>query len=364
VSNSLNLQEIGQEQAANISKLFINSGENLLLLGRRGTGKTQLLMQSVKDCGYKIIYINLSVIERCDLLGYPDMFNSSETVDFKSPNFLPKANGKKPDTVLFFDEIDKCSSDITAPLLEILQFKKINGSPLNAAACILTGNLIEEGAYSNQISSAILDRCAKYVLKFDLDYWIEWAKVNDVHDLIVSFLIANPELACGEPETTYYATPSPRGWTLASQALWRAKELKMTDIQTVSSLIAGYVGYEASLRFETWYRFYRKFEPIIHSLFEFNESNFDYDSLMPTEKLVFCITACHLAKLKIQESAKNKSKYLETLCFFFDKHQVDIETQLISLRNSFPVEFVTKHKLYSNKVFLKKFEKIQDVIKK
>lgn len=360
--NAFNLQEIDQEQSLNLTRFFMKQHQNILLLGRRGVGKTHIAMQAAIDCGFKINYVNLSVVERPDLAGYPNLNDQGDIVTFKSPHYLPKlAEGQKPDSIILFDEVDKASPDVTSPLLEIVQFKKLNGQPINAAGCILTGNLVNEGAFSNMISSALLDRTAKYILQFNFDKWIEWAKINNVHDLIVSFLISNPELACGDVETTYYATPSPRGWTLASHALFKAQEYKMSDIDTVTSIIAGYVGHEASLRFGSWYTFYRKFEPVINSLLEFGECTLKYSDLSPTEKLVFCVTACHLSKAKLIESkAKNKFSSVEILCSFFDKNMVDPEIQVLALRNSFPVEFVTKYKLYSNKVFFEKFKKIQE----
>lgn len=366
--NAFNLQEIDQEQSLNLCRFFMRQSQNIVLFGRRGVGKTHIAMQAALDCGFKINYVNLSVVERPDLAGYPDLHAKGDVVTYKAPHYLPKLKaGTKPDSIILFDEVDKASPDVTSPLLEILQFKTLNGQPINAAACILTGNLFNEGAHSNIVSTALLDRTAKYVLTFNFEKWIDWAIENSVHDLIISFLISNPDLACGDVETTYYATPSPRGWTLASDALYKAQEFKMSDIDTVSSIIAGYVGYEASLKFSSWYRFYRKFEPFINSLFEFGECTLDYASLAPTEKLIFCVTACYLSKNKLVEgTTKNKFQSIEILCKFFDKHRVDLEIQILALRNSFPGEFVTKHKLYSNKIFFEKFKKIQEnvIIKK
>ena len=128
--------------------------------------------------------------------------------------------------------------EVTAPLLEILLFKKINGKPINAAACILTGNLPNEGAFSNELSSALLDRGAKYILTFNFERWIDWAKANSVHDLILGFLRSDPEFACGKLEDSVYASPSPRSWTWASQALIKSKELKILDIESVTQIIS------------------------------------------------------------------------------------------------------------------------------
>lgn len=370
MNNSLNLQEIDQEQAVNLCRFFVKSQQNIFLFGRRGVGKTEIAIQAALDCGYKVNYVNLSVIERPDLAGYPDMHASGDVITFKSPYFLPALlENKKPDSIILFDEVDKAPPDITAPLLEILRQKKINGKAINVAACILTGNLISEGAYSNEVSSALLDRGAKYILNFNFEKWLDWAKANGIHDLILGFLVSNPELACGAVESTCYATPSPRGWTLASDALLKAKSLKIADIDTISSIISGFVGFEAGTKFKMWYEYFRKFEPFIISLIETGDCLVDYANLEPTERVVFCITACHLTKARfiLESKSKPKHHYIDNLCSYFVKNNVDPEIQSISLSNSFPIEFVAdkKYQLYncksffdlSSKLSLSKFKK-------
>lgn len=364
MGNSLNLQEIDQEQALNLSKFFIRSQQNLFLFGRRGVGKTHIALQAAKECDFKVNYINLSVIERPDLAGYPDMNSPGDLITFKSPAFLPRLlNSIKPDSIILFDEVDKAPPEVTAPLLEILQFRCINGTPINVAGCILTGNLISEGAYSNQISTALLDRGAKYILSFNFEKWVDWAKANNVHDLILGFLRSNPEFACGKVEDSCYASPSPRGWTLASEALIKARDLKIIDIETVTQIVSGFVGGEAGLRFKIWYEYYRRFEPYVYSLIESGKMTLDFNALAPTEKIVFVVSACYFAKQKVfSESNKSKNRfvYLENLCRFFVNQQVDHEVQVMGLYNSFDFDMIAKNKLYSCKEFFDLFTKISD----
>lgn len=362
MSNALNLQEINQEQALNLAKFFIKSGHNIFIFGKHGVGKSAIAIQAAKECNLKVHYVNLSVLERPDLAGYPDMNSPGDMIHFKSPHFLPKLlAGAQPDSVILFDEIDKVQPEVTAPLLEILQFKKINGVPINAAACILTGNLVSEGAYSNQISTALLDRGAKYILTFDFSQWVDWAKANNVHDLIIGFLRSDPEFACGALEEMSYASPSPRSWTLASNALLQAKELKMTDIESVAQIISGYVGSEAGLRFKIWYEFYRQFEPHVHSLIERGQMSLNFDELAPTEKVVFVVAACYHAKLKVfGDKSKNRFVYLERLCNFFNQYKVETEVQVMGLHNSFDFEQIRQHKLYTCKLFFEHFTKISE----
>ena len=364
--HSLNLPEIDQEQACNLIKLFVISNQNIFLFGRRGTGKTNIAIQAINQAGYKVNYINLSVIERPDLAGYPDLQSISDVVTFKSPSFLPLLEeNQKPDSIILFDEIDKAPSEVTAPLLEILQFKSINGKKINAAACVLTGNLAQENTYSNQISSALLDRGAKYILSFNFEKWLEWAKTNNVHDLILGFLKSNTELACGNLQDSCYASPSPRGWTLASECLTKAREQKIVDIESTSQIVSGYVGVEAGLKFKIWYEHYRKFEPYVHALIDSGSTSLDFSSLLPTEKIVFIISSCYYAKQKIissQNKGKNKFLPLENLCNFFITSKVDYELQVIGIYNSFNFDLITKYKLYSCKSFFNLFTEINKIL--
>ena len=46
MNNSLNLQEIDQEQAFNLCRFFLKAGSNVFLFGRRGCGKTEIAIKS------------------------------------------------------------------------------------------------------------------------------------------------------------------------------------------------------------------------------------------------------------------------------------------------------------------------------
>lgn len=364
MSNALNLSEINQEEALALSKFFIKSKQNLFLFGRRGVGKTHIALQAAQECKVKVNYINLSVIERPDLAGYPDIHSPGDVVNYKSPQFLPKLmEGVEPDSIILFDEVDKAPPEVTAPLLEILQFGRVNNNKVNALCCVLTGNLINEGAYSNQISSALLDRGAKYILSFNFDKWIDWAKENDVNDLILGFLKTNAEYACGKIEDSNYASPSPRGWTQASDALLKAKVLKVTDIESITQIISGFVGSEAGLRFKIWYENFRKFEPYIHSLIDSGSMSFNFNELSPSEKLIFAISACYYTKNKITTNvskSKNKFAYLENLCKFFKSYDMSEEVKVMGLNNSFDFNMITKLKLYECKEFFDLFNSITE----
>lgn len=357
MSNHLNLSEIDQEQAFNLLKLSIKTGQNIFLFGRRGIGKTHLALDAAKKTKIKVNYINLSVIERADLAGYPDLSCSGDVVNFKSPYFLPTGAEQ---SILLFDEVDKASPEITAPLLEILQFKKINGKPINICSCILTGNLASENVYSNAISTALLDRGSKYLLKFDFDKWFEWAQKNNIDELILGFLKYDNTLVCGKIDDMSYASPSPRSWTLASDAIKKAKQHKIYDIETISNIVSGYVGNEVGLKFKNWFMYYKQFEPYLISIIDKYEIKIDFESLKPTEKLVFIVGLCACAKNSFLYNKKHDS--LINLSKFLSLPNISDEIKLAGLVSSFNFEMITKYKLYLCKEFFELFKTITQKI--
>lgn len=345
--------------------ITVDSDSHLFLVTKSfiPTHNTEIALQAAKECNYKVNYVNLSVIERPDLAGYPDITAPGEFVTFKSPAFLPALTDESPNNIILFDEVDKAPPEVTAPLLEILQFKKVNGKKINVAASILTGNLMNEGAYSNSVSSALLDRGAKYVLSFNFDKWIDWAKVNNVHALILGFLRSNQKFACGDIDDVNYATPSPRGWTLSSNAMINARELGIVDIDSVTHIISGFVGAEAGLRFKIWYEHYRKFEPYVTTLINSGKMNVSYNKLTPTEQVVFVVSACYFAKQKaLKDLSKTRKKFsaLENLCKFFVDNNVEHEVQVMGLYNSFDFSIITEYKLYQCNIFFEHFKKLSD----
>lgn len=358
-----NLKELNAEEAGNMLRFSIRTGSNLFLFGRRGVGKSSLTTNAIKALGYKVGNINLSTLERPDLAGYPNIINNDgDVITFKSPWFLPPLKDKA-DLVLVFDECDKAPIELQNPLLEILSSRTINGKPINAVACVLLGNMIGEGANSNLLSSALLDRGAKYQLVFDAEKWLIWARNNGVHDLVIGFLQHHKELICGESEYSM-ASPSPRSWTLASDAVKKAREFKLVDIETVFSIVSGFVGLEVGTKFRVWYEHYRRFEPIANSLVEKGTHPVDWSKWSPTERMVFVICACHLARLRFVESkVKGKGRYvgIERLCGFLEG--IDLELQVMGLANSYPAEFVVRQdvKLYSCSAFFEMSKRLSGV---
>ena len=240
--------------------------------------------------------------------------------DYLSENG-PKS--EQPITVIF-DEVDKAPYETNQPLLEFLQFCSINGRKLNVKSCILTANLPDENAHSNNISHAISKRCMSFKLNIVFEQWLDWAFKNGVHEYITQYLSSDnmaiyEKAPDGDP--TAYALPAPRTWTQAGKSLTdidndkNYEKLKPENLDRLRMLaISGNVGTSASAKFEAWFKYYREFDPAIKALVE--DGTFPEEFLNKNgrnlkedqEKLIIAIAACSRHAKEIKEDNRQTLK--------------------------------------------------------
>ena len=271
--------------------------------------------------------------------------------------------------VILFDEVDKAATETNQTLLEFLQFRSINGRKLNIRACILTGNLPDEHAHTSHISHAITKRCQTYQLQLDFFQWREWAFGHAIHDLVIGFLTSDNgwlHKPAPDGDITAYALPSPRTWVDASTSLWALekddvfKGLAQKDFADLQqTIVAGSVGASAAVKFETWYKHYRKMDPIVEKLLE-NGQIPDVSKYGASEVFICALSACSRVyrELKPNNEARIK-KYCKNVYKWVGNLSSDI--QMGASRMAFGGDFdnVQKYKLAEVEEFSKVFKDIK-----
>ena len=343
----LNTKELGQHVHASCMM-----GSNVAIFGRRGSGKTEICKQEIKASGFQEVYLNLSVLERVDLGGYPDVMNGNRKknfVDFLLPQFYePMMDTKGKKVVLLLDEVDKADPSLWAPLLELVQFKSINGRELpNLQASLKTGNLISEGGA--RPSLPLLDRAEKYLVEADVSSWVDWAgKAGKIHPSILSYIHDNPADLFGavDPEERY-ADPSPRGWTGASAILY-AGEANNASAELLNKKVAGRVGKQAGIKYAHYYDHYQTLLPLVDKLYEGKNIDKEYLKLEPTKKLVAGIIigtrlANKLDELKPNTKHDDMPKAVSWVGRFFKA--APPEDAFIVIRNQIQIKRLAEHDL-------------------
>ena len=323
--SDFNLQKITTHDFEKILDSAIQSGSNVAAFGRRGSGKTQICKQRIaaakitrEENGVKVtrqvreVYINLSVVERTDMGGYPDMFSAAKLDEQKQrfvkyilPNFFKQLMTGDDPVVVLFDEADKADPSVIAPLLEIVQFHTINGNPLpNLQCCLLTGNLISEG--SSRPSLPLLDRAEKYLLEPDVNSWLNWAgKSGRIHPSITAFIYdKNTELYGTQDNSDNYADPSPRGWELTTGAL-RFGETNDWSSDLLRLKVSGFVGKRAGLDFQIYYEHYQVLLPLVNKVFDGKSVSKEFDKREPGKRLIVAMVVCSRLANEL-DKAKNE----------------------------------------------------------
>jgi hypothetical protein len=346
-SSDFNLQKLNTKDLSEHVAGSIKIGENLAVFGRRGVGKTMIIKQEIKKADMREVYLNLSVMERTDLGGYPDVLASQRKdkyVSFLMPAFFEALIEGKKKIVLLLDEVDKSDPSLWAPLLEILQFRSINHIPLpNLHAIMMTGNLISEGG--NRPSPPLLDRTEKYLVEADVASWLDWAgKSSRIHPSVSAYISDNPKDLFGavDPEDRY-ADPSPRSWDRASQILFRGEKLGWSS-EILNKKVSGCVGKDAGIKYSNYYDHYMELLPMVEDVFLGKDVVAKYKPLEPSKKLVACMIVC--ARLASQlDSVEDDT--LPTSVKYVGKFLTNVanENVLVSVRSQIQIERLLKHKL-------------------
>lgn len=349
-TSDFNLEKLNTKDLSEHIAASIQVGGNIAIFGRRGTGKTEISKQEIKKSEMHEVYINLSVLERVDLGGYPNIMSAAaqkKFVDFLLPQFyeqmLDGDKGKKG-VVALLDEVDKADPSLWAPLLEFTQFKSINGNKLpQLKAVIMTGNLISEGGA--RPSLPLLDRAEKYLVEADASSWLEWAgKSGHIHPSITAYISDHPKDLFGavDPEDRY-ADPSPRGWARASEILFKGEERNWSP-SLLNKKVCGCVGKDAGIKYSNYYEHYQQLLPMIEEIYQGKDVSNRYKILEPTKKLVACMITCarlatQLDHSKVDEppqSIKHVGKFLQTVSY---------ENVLVAVRSQIQIDRMVKFNL-------------------
>lgn len=347
-SSDFNLEKLNTKDLSEHVGASIKMGGNLAVFGRRGTGKTAISKQEIKKADCLEVYINLSVMERVDLGGYPNVMAASQQkrfVEFLMPAmYQPMIEGKK-DVVALLDEVDKADPSLWAPLLEFTQFRSINGTPLpRLKAVVMTGNLISEGGA--RPSLPLLDRAEKYLVEADVSSWLDWAgKSGRIHPSIAAYIHDHPKDLFGavDPEERY-SDPSPRGWDRASQILFQGEETGWSHF-LLNKKVAGCVGKDAGIRYSHYYEHYMELLPMVENIYAGEDVSNKYAALEPSKKLVACMIICarFAAQLDSMPNEFEKPASVKPVGKFLNK--VSYENVLVAVRSQIQITRLVKHSL-------------------
>lgn len=285
----------------------------MLIIGKAGVGKTQVVYQVVKQLGIGFKELVLTEYDSTDLAGLPriqertdivegmTLHNESEAyvVEHIRPSLLPdpvmaehalnqycRMSGKKPEEVtfeelppearqyvygiLFFDEVSAASQANRIAASKLLDKSRRIGSYLlpERWLIICACNGPEDAGSYDSLEGMFFNRCDGMRFEPHAENWISWAAVHGVHPIIISFIRSFPEYLWNWNPDAMYTTafPSPRAWENASIELSDFIESKgegyIPTEREVFINVAGIVGTEAAEKFTTYFALSNQIIPV------------------------------------------------------------------------------------------------------
>ncbi|MEK9694731.1 MAG: AAA family ATPase [Candidatus Poseidoniales archaeon] len=216
----------------------------VLLRGRHGIGKSQVVYQLAANAGLPVVERRASQMTEGDLVGLPSV--EGNRTSFNPPDWFKQAC-EEP-VVLFLDEVDRATLEVRQGIFELTDSRKLNGHHLHEDTLIfaaVNGGEHGEQYQVNEMDPAELDRWSVWDIEPTVEDWLSWAKQN-VDGLIWDFINQNrnhlEHAGDIEPNKRY---PSRRSWDRLDKVLKQAEALEAGA--PMFNLAQSFVGFEAAV---------------------------------------------------------------------------------------------------------------------
>ena len=221
--------------------------QNIMLMGKHGIGKSQILEKFYTAKGCKVVSLFLGQMsDPGDLIGIPHKNEVTGHTEFMPPYWFPTDDTP---VVLFLDELNRARPEVLQTIMDLALNRKLAGRSLPAGSRIISAVNNGEEYQLTDLDPALVSRFNIYEFVPSVQDWLLWANKNGVDERISSYIAANPkaldnQMAIEDMENLE-KTPDRRAWVRVSEIISGKEVLK----QSHKSMIAGIVGGVAANRF-------------------------------------------------------------------------------------------------------------------
>ena len=293
---------IGTAELYNQLDILLQTDTPVFIHGSPGIGKSYIVNDIAKKNDLEIIDVRLSQLDAVDLRGIPTISNN-QTI-WMPPVFLPTDENSKG--ILFLDELNSAPLSVQAAIYQLVLDRKIGeySMPKNWAI-VCAGNKIDDKGIVFKLPSPLINRMVHIVLEAKFDDFKAWAIKNEIHPFIIGFLGFRPDLLSSEVPASSETNPAfctPRAWAMLSNILKNSN-----DINKISPIVYGTIGYGAGIEFTSFVKVYKTL-PDIDAILEGNSTD------VATEpSSLYALTAALIEKYNNTNQAKNLFAYSKKL---------------------------------------------------
>lgn len=217
------------------------SDHNLMLVGRHGIGKSEILTDYYSKKGIPVVALFLGQMsDPGDLIGIPNKNEETGKTDFMPPYWFP-LDGKP--IVLFLDELNRARPEILQTIMDLALNRKLAGRKLPEGSRIISAVNAGDQYQLTDLDPALVSRFNIVNFKPTVQEWLLWARKADVDGRVIDFIQENqiwldkePDAREGE-DTGLDKTPDRRGWKRVSDIIKQSDELGSLFTKAVSSVV-------------------------------------------------------------------------------------------------------------------------------
>tara|TARA_R110001592_G_scaffold64128_1_gene196898 strand:- start:164 stop:1219 length:1056 start_codon:yes stop_codon:yes gene_type:complete len=240
----------------NIVPHVVDIKKPVLLRGRHGIGKSEIVYQFAEAKDLPVVERRASQMTEGDLLGLPSV--EGKVTSWCAPDWLHRACNEP--VLLFLDEVDRAIPEVRQGIFELTDSRKISGNVLHPDTLIFAA--VNGGDHGSQyqvgeMDPAELDRWTVFDIEPTIEDWLNWANDN-VDSMVWDFVNQNrshlEHAGEFEPNKVY---PSRRSWKRFNDCLV-ASGLLNEEGNDIFHLASAFVGFEAGIAFNDFVTNYEK----------------------------------------------------------------------------------------------------------
>src|SRR5689334_17050337 len=186
----------------------------VFIWGPPGIGKSSLVQQFAAEVGLPCVSLLGSQLAPEDLIGVPQIEDG--TSRFCPPRMI----ARKEPYCLFLDELNACSHEVQKAFYSLIHERRVGEYHLPDGSIVVgAGNRAQDSAIVKPMSSALLNRMVHVHLKVSHRDWLEWAREQNIHPLVIDYIQMRPDHLWSQPPKHEEPFSSPRSWHMLSDAL-------------------------------------------------------------------------------------------------------------------------------------------------
>ena len=233
------------------------SAQNIMLVGKHGIGKSEILTDYFQKAGMKVVTLFLGQMsDPGDIIGLPSKIESKDAkgnvmsqTDFTPPYWFP-VDGTP--IVLFLDELNRARPEILQTVMDLTLNRKLAGRSLPKGSRVIAAVNDGDEYQLTDLDPALVSRFNIYEFKPSVEEWLNWAVANKLDERVINFIQDNPTWLDGdEGDNKKHGfqgldkSADRRAWKKVSDIMLQIDSIK--DIH--KRIIAGIVGAGAAAVF-------------------------------------------------------------------------------------------------------------------